>query len=342
MIKRFVIVVCLCIGVCDSFSTNLAVLSTRTQRVLLRTNDGMLLWPTLQGKPQKARTTSKLALNLVPSPDVILPSLSAVSLACLVPTLSGLIRREYTVSYAYGTAVAATAILVMKSLAAASVPINSIAFAHALALAFYGIRLDIFLLYREIFIPRFRKLRERIEEKAPPGSRLKRLPFILGCSALYGFMAAPLFASGKLMDPFLSLDGGVITNLLRLAVGSTWGGFVLGAMGDVQKSVVKATKGEDTLVTGGVYGLFRHPNYTGELIAWSANGAAAFLSSVALGVADGWPLLVCTVLGVFGINTVLMGATAGLEKRQAEKYGDSEEYKEWVKTSWVGFVKKSK
>ena len=42
-------------------------------------------------------------------------------------------------------------------------------------------------------------------------------------------------------------------------------------------------------------------------------------------------------IGTVGISFVLGTATAGLEFRQQEKYGDSEEYKQWVKKSWVGF-----
>jgi hypothetical protein len=50
------------------------------------------------------------------------------------------------------------------------------------------------------------------------------------------------------------------------------------------------------------------------------------------------PYLLLSVLGAIGISFVLGTATAGLEYRQNEKYGDSEEYKAWVKRSWVGFT----
>lgn len=36
---------------------------------------------------------------------------------------------------------------------------------HAFALFFYGTRLDVFLAYRELFLQRFRAMRERIEDR---------------------------------------------------------------------------------------------------------------------------------------------------------------------------------
>ena len=41
-----------------------------------------------------------------------------------------------------------------------------------------------------------------------------------------------------------------------------------------------------------------------------------------------------------GILGVLVGATTGLEKKQKEKYGGTLEYEAWIKTSWLGPMKK--
>ena len=133
--------------------------------------------------------------------------------------------------------------------------------------------------------------------------------------------------------------------LYKFFVSLTWFGFVLGALGDLNKSLVKKIKGEDHLVTGGIFRLFRHPNYTGEMIGWTASLLAsvvsifaasigskstAFLKSMALP-------LVTSLTGAMGILFVLLGATTGLESKQKEKYGERPEYIEWVKTSWKGF-----
>ena len=44
-----------------------------------------------------------------------------------------------------------------------------------------------------------------------------------------------------------------------------------------------------------------------------------------------------SAVGLAGIYFVLAGeATAGLEKKQREKYGGSPEYEAWVASSWSG------
>ena len=126
--------------------------------------------------------------SLEASPVVLAP-VAKVALSCLVPTSLGFFKSEYGVSYGYGTSVALVAALVLQQLTPGTVP-----YYHALALLFYGTRLDLFLLYREVFIPKFRKFRDKIEEKAPD-NRLSRTPFILSCALLYACLGAPLFVT---------------------------------------------------------------------------------------------------------------------------------------------------
>lgn len=313
------------------------------------------------------------------SPALILPTTSSLVLACVLPTLLGFYKSEYGVSYGYGTAIAASSYLVLSSLASASgvqlvpsavtpstiVPAiqsffgtlksltSSLPAFHATSLLFYGTRLDLFLLYRELCLPRFRAMRERIEDRAKKqGSRAKRTPFIASCAFLYYCMMCPLLITSKLCEGMpmcgLSLGGSVplFEQILRVLVGLTWSGFLLGAIGDLNKSLGKLMKGEDALITGGVFRFFRHPNYTGEVIGWVSSCLAAF-TAVAWKSAKGdgmavWksqtPYLLMSMLGAAGITFVLGTATAGLEFRQNEKYGDTEEYKNWTKKSWVGFT----
>ena len=90
---------------------------------------------------------------------------------------------------------------------------SSLARAHALVFILYGVRLNAFVLYRELFIPRFRKFRDNVEERTKAaGSRLSRTPFVLGCSFLYFCMGAPLLltaaapASGNLASVLLKIE----------------------------------------------------------------------------------------------------------------------------------------
>jgi steroid 5-alpha reductase family enzyme len=325
-----------------------------------------------------ANAAKKTVTNAAVS-TLTLPSTSSLILACVIPTLLGFYKSEYGVSYGYGTAMAASSYLVLSSLASASgTPLLSGPVAlsnilptiqtftnalksltaslpgfHAASLFFYGTRLNLFLLYRELCLPRFRAMRERIEERAKKqGSRWKRTPFIASCAFLYYCMMCPLLVTSRLCDG-MSMTGcsaggaaALLECSLRVLVGLTLSGFLLGAIGDLNKSLGKMMKGEDALITGGVFRFFRHPNYTGEVIGWVSSCLAA-ITAVAWKSAKGeglkvWktqgPYLLLSVLGAIGISFVLGTATAGLEYRQNEKYGDSEEYKAWVKRSWVGFT----
>ena len=308
--------------------------------------------------PHLDTTSSPSALEASPVATVAAvavapPSLKVVALACLIPTLLGYYKSEYGVSYAYGTAVATVAYLILRALPVSSVlPVpTAIAACHASAVFFYGIRLNLFLMYREIFVPRFAKMRERIEERTiKRGSRLARTPFILSCAVLYGCMTAPLLVMEKIYGNAPLLINGEDWPHLALLVSSvfTWFGFLLGAIGDLQKSYSKARNGDDHLVTGGVFSLFRHPNYTGEAIGWTANCAAAFVAVLSAG--SGWlhwkkysPYLAASIFGCLGICTVLSAATVNLEQRQKDQYGDTEEYRAWMRGSWGGiFFKKKK
>jgi len=310
-----------------------------------------------------------------------------IILACLLPTLLGFYKSEYGVSYGYGTAMAASSYLILASISqSAGLPLalsfastkpqailsslattvnnlrtllpSSLPAFHAFAVFFYGTRLNLFLLYRELFLPRFRAMRERIEDRAKKqGSRWKRTPFLLSCTFLYFCMVCPVLVTTKVcegmsMTGAVGLGGGLASFLeqsLRLSMIFTLSGYLLGAVGDLNKTIGKMLKGEDTLITGGIFRFFRHPNYTGEVIGWTSSCLSAFLAVALKAVTDTsssgglhlWKsmagLLSLCVMGAIGISFVLGTATAGLEFRQHEKYGDTEEYKQWVQKSWVGF-----
>lgn len=350
-----------------------------------------------------------LTASATPPSLLVLPTIARLATVCLLPTLLGYYKSEYGVSYGYGTAMAASSYLILASIAnAANLPLlpglkdcislsassfqrpagilsslqttiqnlkvllpNSLSACHAAILLFYGLRLDIFLLYREVFIVRFRVMRERIEDRAKKqGNRLKRTPFLLSCAFLYFCMMSPLLITSQVCNDMsmilqpspLGLGGGggisiisILKLLLRSSIVMTLLGFLLGASGDLNKTVGKAWQGEDALVSGGIFRFFRHPNYTGEVIGWVSSCLAGFLAvlwkTVSISAVAGsnvalWksmsPYLLTSLMGAIGISFVLVTATTGLEFRQKEKYGDTEEYKKWIKKSWVGFKMASK
>ena len=249
------------------------------------------------------------------APVAALPGVAAATL----PTCLGFWKGGYAVSYGYGGAMAAAGALALQAGAA------GVGAAHAAALLFYGARLNLFLLYRELFLPV--SIHQMKPRPASLAQRLKRAPVVIGCSLLYYCMAAPLKLTAGCVEP----TGGV-----GAAVAVAWFGFALGAVGDVYKSAAKAVRGADALVTGGPFALLRHPNYTGEMIGWAGSAAAGVLAvSGALRANAVWTAV--SLAGLVGIFNVLAGeATAGLERKQRAKYGASPEYQAWVRRTWAG------
>ena len=351
---------------------------------------------TIANAAKKVATTAAVSAETT----LILPTIYKLAIVCILPTLLGYYKSEYGVSYGYGTAMTASSALILSSIAnSVGLPLlpgikeamvslksfqtagvvssltttlnnlqallpTSLPVFHAFALFFYGTRLNLFLFYREVFLARFRAMRERIEERAKKqGGRLKRTPFLLSCAFLYFCMMTPLLITSKLCHgmsmsgpALLSLSSGavpILEHALRSTVIMALLGFLLGAFGDLNKTIGKAIQGEDALLTGGIFSFFRHPNYTGEVIGWVSSMLSGFLAvtlqTVKLCAEGGstggclslWksmaPYLLLSVMGATGISFVLATATTGLEFRQKEKYGETTEYQNWIKKSWVGF-----
>lgn len=284
-----------------------------------------------------------------------LPSIKTLFITCLLPTLSGLVKYEYGVSYGYGTSTAVSSYLILKSiLTFPTSPLVTLVQLHAAAIIFYGARLNTFLLYREVFVARFKRMRERIESRQTVkeegsgllGRIVNRLPFIISCAFLYLGLAIPPLMSGRSLEMMSATHVPCEKAVLayKALVGCTWAGFLVAALGDVIKSVVKGMKGPDHLVTGGLFSLLKHPNFTGEIFGWTSSFVASVvaisMSGVELKALK--PLAIPYALGAsgtLGIIFVLCAAATNLEARQKEKYGKSEKYKNW--SAWAGITLKS-
>jgi steroid 5-alpha reductase family enzyme len=278
-------------------------------------------WPPVAGKLQRVARGGSSPLYAAP---IVLPTLQTIAIACLIPTSLGFYKYEYGVSYGYGTSVAVLAYLMLQKLSQ-----GSIAHWHALALLFYGVRLNLFLLYRELCIPRFGKMRDRIEARRQ-GKGLpvvSRIPFVVGCAALYAGLASPLFVTSQFAGPCPWVKGCVVT---------AWVGFIVGALADLQKTFVKAVLGEDTLVKGGLYTWLRHPNYTGELLGWTASFAASVLVAASSWSPSLRAPMAASALGWMGIAAVLAMAASSLERKQRETYELTLGYNLWIQSSWAG------
>ena len=266
----------------------------------------------------------------------------------LVPPLLGLYKSEWTVSLGYGTAVAWTAATLAQQFSSSSSS-SSWAVLHAGPLIAYGLRLNLFLILRNLFSPRIQDSIQRIEDRAlARGNRFTtRLPFILSCGLLYYGLAIPVWCTGTFFTTTTTslVVGWKQETLLKTLIAFQWLGFGIAAMGDFTKSYVKAReKNERFLVTSGIFSWVRHPNYTGEIVGWTANALLGLVAAIGLQWGKGIvvsPVLVTNVamllLGWIGIVFVLLRATTNLEARQAKDYGRLEKYQLWRSTSWGGW-----
>jgi steroid 5-alpha reductase family enzyme len=264
------------------------------------------------------------------TPTAALPGIPALAAACVGPACLGYWKNGYAVSYAYGGAMAAGAYLILPHA-------NDLALAHAAAFIFYGVRLCLFLLYREIALSE--SVHQMVHRPADLAVRLKRTPVVLGCAFLYICMLAPLRVTASVGAP--------ATGPAAVAVKLMFTGFGVAALGDLVKSMVKARNSygfealaRNELVTAFPFNLLRHPNYTGEFVGWTASFAAAVLAAAASpgGIRSSLGWLLTSAVGTAGIQYVLAEAAGGLEKKQRAKYAAKPEYAAWIANSWAGPV----
>lgn len=227
------------------------------------------------------------------------------------------IRQAYIFSLSYGLSMLGIGAAVLMA-----APAGNLLKLHALLVAAYGLRLFLFLFWRQSFQPgydgaaRLRKL-----DKTP---RLKRIPIILSTALFYSLMSAPLVFHLQ-SAPFGGAAAAISAGGSALAAV----GLAIETIADQQKSLFKmklrAEEKPDELYMGGLYAVSRHANYLGEIVFWLGSFVAGLPSLAAAGV----PLLgrglrlISSSLGLAGIVFIMLSATKRLEARQAEKHRPS-------------------
>jgi len=278
-------------------------------------------------------------------------SLNAVPIEVLtsfLPPVMGFVKSEWIVSYGYGFATALSGLsILLKQTAMSQQPFTwTISSLQAAALVFYGFRLNAYLFIRNRLSPTYRAIGEKIEEKSKErfATRLSRAPFVLSCGLLYYGLYLPVLLTTKLSSDALAMKSaaGVGMATMKVLVGLQWFGYVLAALGDLTKSYVKGSeKNGKFLVTSGIFSVLRHPNFTGEILSWTANALCGTLAGAYL-LRSRFSLPVLGYLGLSGMGGagiifVLLGATRNLEERQSREHGHTQKYKKWVKKTWCGW-----
>jgi steroid 5-alpha reductase family enzyme len=288
------------------------------------------------GVPRGGAASSSLVLQSLPQHIVGLVSSSLQSGPCGILALSAvtgsvvlpltLYKKFYGISVAYGFSVLAAGWTMLKVFSTASSAASSVldpmgaGSLLAKACMFYGFRLGAFIL-----------LRSAIREEGTSmknGSVTSRLIFSISLAPFYALLVTPvLYACRDSTTPS--------TTVALAGAALAFGGALLEAVADGHKLVRKSLWGkpkmdEDATTTAFVgpttwtYRLCRHPNYLGEILMWVGlyiGGAPSFGSSI-----QAW---VGSSLGLFGIVSIMLQATAGLEKRQGEKYKGQKLYEDW-------------
>jgi steroid 5-alpha reductase family enzyme len=228
-------------------------------------------------------------------------------------------KNMYGVSVGYGLSVAAIAAVLRNIFVISPFSINDVISGAAL---FYGLRLATFLFIRDVSGAKSLNA----TKKSP---RLQRIPFALSLALFYAFMMTPMLY--MMRNPIIITSNLTWKSCVAwTGCGLAWLGAVAEAIADTHKYIVKGRSNHSAVAfrgpTHGLYGITRHPNYTGEVIYWVGifiAGLPAFGNSIIA-----W---LCSTAGLYGIVTIMRGATKSLEKKQEEKYSGQPKYERWKK-----------
>jgi len=239
-------------------------------------------------------------------------------LLALGVSAGGFYRVVYFISLGYAFSISAMAVagvLLFRS------NLDALILFQSALLFLYGVRLGFYLIHRELQ-PAFQKTREDVKQRSAGVGIGLRIVIWVSVSTLYVLMFSPcLFGLASLSAARFARIAGIV--IMAAGLG-------LEALADRQKSVFKSRHpGEFCNV--GLYRWVRCPNYLGEIVFWVGNWVAGipFYTSALRWVAASIGL-VCIIL-------IMMGSTKRLEKGQGERYGDSKEYREYIRTVPVLF-----
>ncbi len=245
--------------------------------------------------------------------DLILIMLAVAAVLCSV----GFYKFVYFLSVGYGLAVTGLGITLAVFGLTGTTNMNIIGYLICVLFAIYGIRLAGFLIVREFRNIAYRKtLAEATKTEKPMPIFVKTVIWI-SVTVLYVAQVSPvLFRS--VSD---NANSGMVCGWIGFGVALI--GIITETVADKQKSAQKSVN-PDMVATKGLYKMVRCPNYFGEILFWTG----VFVSSIPL--YNGIGQCLTSVLGYICIVYVMINGAQRLEKRQNGRYGEMEEYKNYV------------
>lgn len=236
----------------------------------------------------------------------------------LIISAVGFYRVVYFISigYAFSIVAMATAVMILlrDNLTVATALQN-------LLLAFWGLRLGIFLVRRELQ-PSYRAQQTAVNQSSASTPFLVKVVIWISVSFLYVLMFSPsLFVTATPAAAQPAVLGSLVQWLgLAIMVGA----LVMESLADRQKSAFKARFPKQFCDTG-LYRWVRCPNYLGEILFWVGNWVAAiFFYTSALS----W---VGSLIGLACIVLIMLGSTKRLEEEQNQRYGDRPEFQDYIR-----------
>ena len=225
---------------------------------------------------------------------------------CLAACAVGFRKFVWFMSVGYGLGIAAGGLAILlifrRNLTFLSV-------FQCAVLIFYGLRLGIFLLKRELGSKSYRDAMKGVADATVPLPVMIVMWLFMG--VLYTMQVSPVFYRlyNGCTDTFVPLCG----TLLALT------GAVIEAMADAQKSAQKK-KDPSKVAMEGLFKICRCPNYFGELLMW----LGVFIGGLSAYRGAGQWLM--AVIALIAICIIMFDGAKRLETRQKKRYGDDPEY----------------
>ncbi|MCQ2505967.1 MAG: DUF1295 domain-containing protein [Lachnospiraceae bacterium] len=182
-----------------------------------------------------------------------------------------------------------------------------------IVLTLYGLRLAVFIFYRETKNAGYKKVLDKKVGKEPPVF-VKVTVWIL-CGILYVCQTAGLhfrMMNGKADDA--CLYAGIAIMLI---------GAVIEALADIQKTAQKKAH-PDMVANEGLFKMCRCPNYFGEILVWTGVTVSGINS-----LANVWQWI-AVIFGYVCIVYVMYDGAKRLEKGHESRYGTKPEYRAYA------------
>jgi len=226
----------------------------------------------------------------------------------LIMSAVGFKNYVYFMSIGYGLAIAGISAC---SLIIFHENINTASLLMGALLIAYGLRLSIFLIYREKNSSGYKKVLDESSKNKDTMALWTKLLIWVAVCVMYMFQTAALY---------LRLSSNYeVTNLTYIFVILSALGLILESMSDIQKSAQKK-ENPHMVATKGLYKIVRCPNYLGEVVFWT--GIFCTLLNKSAKVTH----IIIGLIGYILIVYVMVDGAKRLSKKQDKRYGEKKEY----------------